>query len=72
MSNFSEFRSIKNTNKKDLLVMYGGIDLRTFEGWIDEIKPEINWRKGKQVFPPRAVQRIIQHIGQPFEINIPK
>ena len=52
-------------SKRDLLMAYG-VRMAVFEKWIEEIKPEINWKTGKQQkFPPKSVQRIFEYLGEP-------
>ena len=59
-------------SKKDLLELYDNVDIKTFEGWIVDIKVQIGWRKGKQVFPPRLVRIILEHVGEPISMKVLK
>jgi|GEM_PF-4400783 len=70
MSQLTDVTTLGAFNKKQLLEMYGNVDMKTFEDWIQDIKTPIRWRKGKQVFPPKVVQQIIEHIGQPIRIKV--
>ncbi len=70
MGNFSETRTIGVMNKTQLLEMYGGVDMPTFESWIQDIIPQIGWRKRKQLFPPKVIRQIIEHIGEPLTLKV--
>lgn len=50
--------------------MYGGVRMSTFESWIEDIRVEIGWKPGKQIFPPKTALRIIEHIGQPLNVKV--
>ncbi|GAB3970814.1 hypothetical protein GCM10028806_19510 [Spirosoma terrae] len=52
-------------SKTDFLLAYG-VTMPTFEKWIEDIKEPIGWKKGqKQKFPPKLVQIIFDHLGEP-------
>jgi hypothetical protein len=72
MSHLSPNYSKAAFSKKELLELYDNVDMQTFEAWIVEIKQQIGWRKGKQVFPPRMVRIIIDHIGEPISMKVLK
>lgn len=61
----------KPYSKGWFLEQYGGIDPQTFADWIEPIKADIGWRKGKQVFNPKQAQIIFDHLGEPFELKLP-
>ncbi|ADB36755.1 hypothetical protein Slin_0692 [Spirosoma linguale DSM 74] len=71
MSEKNGVKTIGKFCKRDFLQMYDNVAIDVFESWIEDIKTEIGWKpKGKQVFPPRVAERIIQHIGQPIRVSI--
>lgn len=52
-------------SKSDFLMLYG-VTMPVFENWITDISIEIGWQKGKrQKFPPKIVQIIFDHLGEP-------
>lgn len=69
MNQLDSVRTQSVFSKADLYVMYDNVDRKTFDAWMEPIKAEIGWRKGKQVFPPKVVLRIIEHIGQPIAVK---
>lgn len=52
-------------SKTDFCMAYG-VTMPTFEKWISDIAKDIGWVKGhRQKFPPKAVIKVFEHLGEP-------
>ena len=54
---------ITKMNKTEIAALFDNVHRNTLAEWLRPIWEEINWRKGKQTFPPAKVKRILDFLG---------